>query len=150
MTTFQKIFKNGGHFEFSPKMPKHKNASISLTVRDRAHRVCEEKSWSWSDFFFEKPRRTILNNWNLLNMRQFAEKQVMLQSFFIFTMTWRTTLCSKICNKILASASQDFQYAWKFLHPYLALWRDGKRSLFPPIGWNTCVVYVCEHLPHLT
>ena len=39
MTTFQKIFKNGGHFgffEFSPKMRKHKNASISLTVRDRA------------------------------------------------------------------------------------------------------------------
>ena len=28
--------KNGGHFEFSPKMAKHKFASISLTVRDRA------------------------------------------------------------------------------------------------------------------
>ena len=39
MTTFQKIFKNGGHFEFSnfrQKCEKHKNASISLTVRDRA------------------------------------------------------------------------------------------------------------------
>ena len=35
MTTFQNIFKNGGHFEFSPKMRKHKNASISLTVTDR-------------------------------------------------------------------------------------------------------------------
>ena len=28
--------KNGGHFEFLPKMAKHKFASISLTVRDRA------------------------------------------------------------------------------------------------------------------
>ena len=39
MTTFPKIFKNGGHFEFfefSPKMRKHKNASISSTVGDRA------------------------------------------------------------------------------------------------------------------
>ena len=28
--------KNGGDFEFLPKMEKHKFASISLTVRDRA------------------------------------------------------------------------------------------------------------------
>ena len=28
--------KNGGHFEFLPKMEKQKYASISLTVRDRA------------------------------------------------------------------------------------------------------------------
>ena len=42
------LLKNGGHFEFSPKMAKHKFASISLTVRDRAisskfstHRVSE-------------------------------------------------------------------------------------------------------------
>ena len=36
---FSKYFplpKNGGHFEFLPKMAKHKFASISLTVRDRA------------------------------------------------------------------------------------------------------------------
>ena len=36
---FQKKFplpKNGGHFEFLPKMEKHKFASISLTMRDRA------------------------------------------------------------------------------------------------------------------
>ena len=39
MTTFQKIFKNGGHFEFSnfrQKCEKHKIFAISLTVRDRA------------------------------------------------------------------------------------------------------------------
>ena len=30
------LFKNGGYFEFLPKMQKHKFASISLTVRDRA------------------------------------------------------------------------------------------------------------------
>ena len=41
--------KNGGHFEFLPKMAKHKFSSISLTVRDRAisskfstHRRSEE------------------------------------------------------------------------------------------------------------
>ena len=49
---FQKNFpipKNGGHFEFSPKMAKHKIACISLTVGDRAilskfsaHRVSKE------------------------------------------------------------------------------------------------------------
>ena len=40
--------KNGGHFQFLPKMAKHTFASISLTVRDRAisskfstHRVSE-------------------------------------------------------------------------------------------------------------
>ena len=36
---FQKKFplpKNGGHFEFLPKMAKHKFASISLTVRDKS------------------------------------------------------------------------------------------------------------------
>ena len=36
---FQKKFplpKNGGHFEFLPKMEKHKFASVSLTMRVRA------------------------------------------------------------------------------------------------------------------
>ena len=52
LCNFQKNFplpKNGGHFEFLPKMAKHKCASISLTVRDRAisskfstHRVSKE------------------------------------------------------------------------------------------------------------
>ena len=51
-TQFSKNFplpRNGGHFEFLPKMTKHKIACISLTVRDRAisskfstHRVCKE------------------------------------------------------------------------------------------------------------
>ena len=43
--------KNGGHFEFLPKIAKHKIASIFLTVRDRAisskfstHRVSKECS----------------------------------------------------------------------------------------------------------
>ena len=38
-STFEKIFKNGSHFEFSnffEKVRKHKIASISLTVGDRA------------------------------------------------------------------------------------------------------------------
>ena len=28
--------KNGGHFEFSPKIAKHKLGSISLTVREKS------------------------------------------------------------------------------------------------------------------
>ena len=50
--------KNGGHFEFLPKMAKHKFASISLTVRDRAisskfstHRVSALYSWQFSKNF---------------------------------------------------------------------------------------------------
>ena len=35
--------KNGGHFEFLPKMAKHKFASISLTVRDRATQGVSKK-----------------------------------------------------------------------------------------------------------
>ena len=52
LCNFQKIFtllKNGGHFEFLPKMAKHKFASISLAMRDRAisskfstHRVSKQ------------------------------------------------------------------------------------------------------------
>ena len=44
--------KNGSHFEFLPKMEKHKFASVSLTMRDRAislkfsiHRVCQETTF---------------------------------------------------------------------------------------------------------
>ena len=33
--TLGKFFKSGGHFEFLPKVAKHKIASISLTIRDR-------------------------------------------------------------------------------------------------------------------
>ena len=60
LCNFQKIFppKNGGHFEFLPKMAKHKFASISLTVRDRAisskfstHRVSALYSWQFSKNF---------------------------------------------------------------------------------------------------
>ena len=61
LCNFQKNFplpKNGGHFEFSPKMQKHKFPSISLTVRDRAisskfstHRVSKEWTLQCSKFF---------------------------------------------------------------------------------------------------
>ena len=33
---YSSLPKNGSHFEFSPKIPKHQFASVSLTVRDRA------------------------------------------------------------------------------------------------------------------
>ena len=53
--------KNGGHFEFLPKMAKHKFASISLTVRDRAisskfstHRVSKECTLQFSKKFLLK------------------------------------------------------------------------------------------------
>ena len=35
MLTFGKFFKNGGHFEFLPKVPRREITSISLTIRDR-------------------------------------------------------------------------------------------------------------------
>ena len=50
--------KNGGHFEFLPKMAKHDFASISLTVRDRAisskfstHRLSQKCTQQFSKKF---------------------------------------------------------------------------------------------------
>ena len=75
---FQKNFplpKNGGHFEFSPKMAKHKIACISLTVRDRAisskfstHRVSKECTNVNFQKIFPSPKMAAI-----LNFRIFAK-----------------------------------------------------------------------------
>ena len=75
---FSKYFplpKNGGHFEFLPKMAKHKFASISLTVRDRAisskfstHRVSTECNICNFQKIFPSPKMAAI-----LNFRIFAK-----------------------------------------------------------------------------
>ena len=61
--------KNGGHFEFLPKMAKHKFASISLTVRDRAisskfstHRVSKECTLRNFQKMFPSPKMAAILN----------------------------------------------------------------------------------------
>ena len=68
LANFQKIFPSPKmvailNFEFFPKMAKHKFASISLTVRDRAilskfstHRVSEECTLANFQKFFNSPK----------------------------------------------------------------------------------------------
>ena len=75
---FSKYFplpKNGGHFEFLPKMAKHKFASISLTMRDRAisskfstHRVSKECNLCNFQKIFPSPKMAAI-----LNFRIFAQ-----------------------------------------------------------------------------
>ena len=72
---FQKKFplpKNGGHFEFLPKMEKHKIPSISLTVRDRAisskfstHRVSKECTLGNFQKIFPSPKMAAILNFCL-------------------------------------------------------------------------------------
>ena len=81
LCNFQKNFplpKNGGHFEFFeflPKMAKHKFASISLAVRDRAisskfstHRVSKECTLCNFQKIFPSPKMAAI-----LNFRIFAK-----------------------------------------------------------------------------
>ena len=67
--------KNGGHFEFLPKMAIHKFPSISLTVRDRAisskfstHRVFKECNLYNFQKIFPSPKMAAI-----LNFRIFAK-----------------------------------------------------------------------------
>ena len=85
---FQKNFplpKNGGHFEFLPKMAKHKFASISLTVRDRAisskfstHRVSKECNLYNFQKIFPSPKMPAI-----LNFRIFAKNGKTQISFYL-------------------------------------------------------------------
>ena len=52
LLTFGKYFKNGPHFEFLPKVAKHKIASISLTVRDRM--ISSKFSTPWASKQYAK------------------------------------------------------------------------------------------------
>ena len=69
------LFKNGGHFQFLPKIQKHKFASISLTMRDRTisskfstHRVSKQSTVANFQKFFLSIKMTAI-----LNFRIFAE-----------------------------------------------------------------------------
>ena len=68
---FQKKFlpKNGGHFEFLPKMTKLKFASISLTMQDRAilskfsiHRVSKKCTFGNFQKIFPSPKMVAILN----------------------------------------------------------------------------------------
>ena len=77
--------KNGGLFEFLPKMAKHKIASISLTVQDRAisskfstHRVSKECSLANFQKNFPFPKMAAI-----LNFRIFAKNGKTQNSFYL-------------------------------------------------------------------
>ena len=64
--------KNGGLFEFLPKMAKHKIASISLTVRDRAisskfstHRVSKKCTLGNFQKIFPSPKMAAILNFQI-------------------------------------------------------------------------------------
>ena len=68
------LTKNGGHFEFLPKMSKHKFASISLTLRDRAisskfstHRVSEQCTLGNFKKIFLFPHMAAILNFGILS-----------------------------------------------------------------------------------
>ena len=79
--------KNGGHFEFLPKVAKHKFASISLTMRDRAisskfstHRVSKECT--------------------LCNFQKiFPSKMAAILNFRIFAKNGKTQICFYLLNR---------------------------------------------------
>ena len=80
--------KNGGHFEFLPKMAKQKFASISLTVRDRAisskfstHRISQKCTLGNFDKNFPLPK----------NGGHFE--------FRIFAKNGKTQICSYLLNR---------------------------------------------------
>ena len=90
LCNFQKIFpspKMAAIFEFSPKMAKHKFASISLTVRDRVislkfstHRVSEQCTLQFSKIILFPHMAAILN-------------------FRIFAQNGKTQNCSYLLNR---------------------------------------------------
>ena len=91
LCNFQKKFplpKNGGHFEFSPKMAKHKFVFTSLTVRDRAisskfstHRVSKECTLCNFQKIFPSPKMAAILN------------------FRIFAKNGRTQICFYLLNR---------------------------------------------------
>ena len=65
--------KSGGHFEFLPKMEKHKIASISLTVPDRAisskfltHRVSNKYTFGNFQKIVPSPKMAAILNFRIL------------------------------------------------------------------------------------
>ena len=75
LSNFQKkipLPKNGGHFEFLPKMAKQKFASISLTMRDRSislkfstQRVSEKCTLGNFQKIFPSPKMAAILNFRI-------------------------------------------------------------------------------------
>ena len=83
--------KNGGHFEFSnffPKMAKHKFASVSLTVRDRAI------SLKFSTYRVSKE----CNLWNFQKIFP-SQKMAAILNFRIFAKNGKTQICFYLLNR---------------------------------------------------
>ena len=116
--------KIGGHFEFSPKMAKHKFASISLTVRDRVisskfstHRVSKECNLQfskkfplpncfyllnrarWSDFV-EIFAHRVSKECNLCSFQKIfpSPKMAAILNFRIFAKNGKTRICFYLLN----------------------------------------------------
>ena len=130
---FTKVFplpKNGGHFEFSnfsQKMEKHKFASISLTVQDRAisskfstHRVSKQGTIGNFQKFFLSPKMAAI-----LNFRIFAKNA-------------NTEICFYLLNR--ARNFQSTGYLGNLLLPIL----------FQVVEQNSCFSlgghYACQYV----
>ena len=103
--------KHGGHFEFSPKMAKHKFASISLTVRDRAisskfliHRVSEKCTLCNFQKIFPSPKMPAI-----LNFRIFAKNGKTRISFYLLN---RVTQSDFV--EIFDPQGIRAMYSWQF------------------------------------
>ena len=121
---FQKKFplpKNGGHFEFPPKMEKHKFASISLTVRDRAisskfstHRVSKECIIGNFQKIFLSPKMAAI-----LNFRIFAK--IEKQKFPSISLTMRDrTISSKFSTHRVSEECTLGNFQKIFISPKMA------------------------------
>ena len=91
LCNFQKKFplpKNGGHFEFLPKMAKHEFASISLTVRDRA-------------ISSKFPSHRVFKQCNLCNFKKNfpSPKMAAILNFRIFAKNGKTQICFYLLNR---------------------------------------------------
>ena len=94
------LTKNGGHFEFSnfcQKMEKHKFASISLTMRDRAFLLK-----------FSTPR--ISNKCTLGNFQKIfpSPKMAAILNFRIFAKNGKTQICYYLLNRADRAISLKF------------------------------------------
>ena len=92
--------KNGGHFEFSPKMAKHKIASISFTVSDRAisskfstHGVSKKCTLGNFHKIFPSPHMAAI-----LNFRIFAQNEKTKICHRVTSLKFLTHRVSKKCT----------------------------------------------------
>ena len=150
----QKIFlspKNGGHFEFLPKMAKHKFTSISLTLRDRAisstHRVSHKCTLGNFQNIFPSPKMAaILNFCQKWQNTNFDLRNVLLAIFKKFSSPqkwWPFSIFEflpKMEKHKFASVSltvQDERFRQKFSTPRVSekcTWQFSKNFPLPKMA----------------